>query len=568
MEGSQSTISAFRSLLVGHVFNHALSTSEHFAQKRFAKKLEIPDDNLADQRRTRCWEDWISFDQSLKLPQLLPSRWYKARLLCHKILEDFRLADVSFTDGSEYMSTRSQNSIEAKLCNSKWTCQRSNFDLWANTVQSHRALRMALRKRLERHVGKSQEWDTTRSFHKESWEMFAHLPHRDRVNACFKRSLAHVTFILEGNRFSTVRKNNEKDRPICVESLPNMLVQRRIGIGIRDCLYKHGVDLLTLAQKHRQLVSNMAIATIDLKNASDSIHLSLVKFMLPKRVFRLIDDSRSYCTMGLDKQIHIINKVSSMGNGFTFELMSLILYCLGQQHSSDFSVFGDDIIIPKDKARALIQDLEPCGFVINLDKSFIDGPFRESCGANYDEVEGYIESYDFEYPNSIHDCSVIFNKVSSLALKYPSFQYLRMLLLRSVPTALRGPSLLAEWRADEAFDPLNFPPYFATGKPGVKSVGIPQIRVVERFFELIQIPEPRLRFFYGFEYKPELRSPTRRTISQKKNWAKYFMYLHSCSVAKDILKDEGTWVSKLYFTDGHRSFRYCDAVEHIRSMYD
>lgn len=568
MVDHQSIINAFRSLLVNHVFDQAGSTSERFAQKRFAKKMEIPNDELSKQRKQKCWDDWISFDQSLKLPKLLPSRWYKARLLCHKILEDFRLADVSFTDGSEYLSTHGCNSIEAKLCNSKWTCQRSNFDLWAETVRSHRALRMAMRKRLERHIRKSHEWDSTRSFHRESWEMFSHLPYRDRVNACFKRGLAHVTFILEGNRFSTVRKNNEKDRPICVESLPNMLVQRRIGIGIRDCLFKHGVDLLTLAQQHRRLVSNLANATIDLKNASDSIHLLLVKFMLPRKVFRLIDDSRSYCTMGLDNQIHMINKVSSMGNGFTFELMSLIFYCLGQQHSPDFSVFGDDMIIPKDKAKDLIRDLEPCGFVVNLDKSFIDGPFRESCGANYDEVEGYIESYDFEYPNSIHDCSVIFNKVSSLARKYPSFQYLRMLLLRSVPTALRGPSLLAEWRADEAFDPLNFPPYFATGKPGLKSVGHVQVRVVNRFFELVQIPEPRLRFFYGFVFDPELRSTTRRVISQSRNWAKYFMYLHGCSVTKDTLKDRGTWVSKLYFTDGHRSFRYCDAVEHIRSMYD
>jgi hypothetical protein len=47
------------------------------------------------------------------------------------------------------------------------------------------------------------------------------------------------------------------------------------------------------------------------------------------------------------------------------------------------SVYGDDIIIPTYAYEHLIQLLTALGFVINRDKSFGTGAFRESCGADY-----------------------------------------------------------------------------------------------------------------------------------------------------------------------------------------
>jgi hypothetical protein len=78
-----------------------------------------------------------------------------------------------------------------------------------------------------------------------------------------------------------------------------------------------------------------------------------------------------------------------MGNGFTFELESLLFYAIAKtvrhfrRGSGIISVYGDDIIVGSDYAEHLSWVLGYVGFSVNPSKSFIDGPFRESCGGHY-----------------------------------------------------------------------------------------------------------------------------------------------------------------------------------------
>ena len=46
-------------------------------------------------------------------------------------------------------------------------------------------------------------------------------------------------------------------------------------------------------------------------------------------------------------------------------------------------VYGDDIVVPVDCVQRVIQFLELFGLVVNMDKSFWNGKFRESCGGDY-----------------------------------------------------------------------------------------------------------------------------------------------------------------------------------------
>jgi len=46
-------------------------------------------------------------------------------------------------------------------------------------------------------------------------------------------------------------------------------------------------------------------------------------------------------------------------------------------------VYGDDIAVRQSSALLLIETLKFCGFRTNVDKTFIHGPFRESCGADF-----------------------------------------------------------------------------------------------------------------------------------------------------------------------------------------
>lgn len=89
---------------------------------------------------------------------------------------------------------------------------------------------------------------------------------------------------------------------------------------------------------------------------------------------------------------HLLRKVSSMGNGFTFELETLIFYGLcsaviellaSKDMDHRCTVFGDDIIIASELVPALREVLLYFGFVMNPKKTFSEGPFRESCGKHF-----------------------------------------------------------------------------------------------------------------------------------------------------------------------------------------
>jgi hypothetical protein len=348
-----------------------------------------------------------------------------------------------------------------------------------------------------------------------------------------------------------------------MENLCNMLVQRRIGNGLRNSLKSFfGVDLDSLSDLHRLMICDLSKATIDLSNASDSVSMALVRFMLPAHVLKLINASRSEFVLDLNGQAHLIKKVSSMGNGFTFELMSFILTCFGKQYDKDFSVFGDDIIINKDVAEVFIKDLCAVGFVVNSDKSFTTGPFRESCGANYHASEGYIRSYDFEYPQNIHDCIVIYNKVGSL--DYPSFRKLYLSLTQVLPKSLQGGFLEKPLRP--GLDPIDLSS-FIRYSPMNGGIELPKKdkRVVDLFRKACCLTAD-YTIFYGFVYKDSLRSPTRSTLCTQRNWAKYLMYLHSGSKCKDTIRGQGTWSPILYIRFGQSVYRWKDVKKHVNAL--
>lgn len=258
----QSTIRAFGKILTTYSFGSPSSKSEEFAQKRFLKKMEVPNDQAAEIRKQKCFTDFIEFDRRLPGRKLYRGNWYKARLLMHQALERFRLAPVVFTNGSGLTPTFGFNSLESKLMRTQWDCTPECFDLWAVTAFETLAIKRAARKRFARLM--SHDRLKIRQFHAESWNViFKNAVRAERPFLCFKRMLSYVTAIAYGSRFSTVRKNNEKDRPIDLQPLCNVLVQRRVGNGFRNVLQEHfGVDLDNLATKHGRLVSDLNLSLI------------------------------------------------------------------------------------------------------------------------------------------------------------------------------------------------------------------------------------------------------------------------------------------------------------------
>lgn len=194
-----------------------------------------------------------------------------------------------------------------------------------------------------------------------------------------------------GNVMFTVPKSSVIDRCACKEPDLNMFLQKSFGNQIRKLLRRSGIDLndQTINQElaRKGSISN-SLMTIDLSSASDSVTTELVRLVLPEDWFHYLNLVRSPVTE-IDGNIHVNEMFSSMGNGFTFELESLLFYAICRSvayfggYRGKISVYGDDIIAPSLMADDLIAALHFCGFVTNPDKSFWDGPFRESCGAHW-----------------------------------------------------------------------------------------------------------------------------------------------------------------------------------------
>lgn len=195
-----------------------------------------------------------------------------------------------------------------------------------------------------------------------------------------------------GNKVITVPKDSSTNRVIAIEPGINLWFQSSIGNMIKRRLRRFGVDL-RYQSRNQQLAylgsKDNKLATVDLSSASDSISTEVVRQLLPLDWFHAMDLCRSQYG-SQSSSIRKWEKFSSMGNGFTFQLESLIFYaiascCAEYQHisSSDVSAYGDDVILPSACFDLLSEVMVFYGFQINRKKSHFDSPFRESCGSHY-----------------------------------------------------------------------------------------------------------------------------------------------------------------------------------------
>lgn len=202
-------------------------------------------------------------------------------------------------------------------------------------------------------------------------------------------------FFIQQDFFDFVPKNFKSLRTISIGNDGNTLLQLSLGRAIRRKL-KRFYNLDMQHELHKKIVKDSSItrshATVDIKNASNSVCKNVVKRLLPPIWFDLLNKSRHHKTQ-IGNYVHDLELFSSMGNGFTFELETIIFLAIAMTlpHSTiltnkggDISVFGDDIICRDEDYDLLVKRLTHFGFKVNEDKSFSgDSWFRESCGADY-----------------------------------------------------------------------------------------------------------------------------------------------------------------------------------------
>jgi hypothetical protein len=284
-----------------------------------------------------------------------------------------------------------------------------------------------------------------------------------------------------GNKVITVPKDSSTNRVIAVEPGINLWFQKAIGDMIGSRLLRVGIDL-TNQGRNQQLAligsKTGEYATVDLSSASDSIASSVVEALLPQRWFSVLDSCRTRFGQ-LDGEVIKWEKFSSMGNGFTFPLQTLIFFavakcCVEDLHvHGDVSVYGDDVVLPTSAFKLFTEMVAFYGFQVNEKKSHSCSTFRESCGAHYCSGFDIKPIYLKDRLSSVPAIYRLANSVRRLAHRWlqgadacevrfrPAFDH----LVRSVPVAFR-------FRVPEGFGDGGFISNFDEATPSRAKDGV------------------------------------------------------------------------------------------------
>lgn len=256
----------------------------------------------------------------------------------------------------------------------------------------------------------TQLWlDATRDLHYDDQSF---VPYKDWLVSQAEHSV--ITF---------VPKDAEKRRTICIEPTANVYLQLGVDGIFRSALKKWGVDLDTQSKNQKLALQSSLdgrLVTIDLSGASDSIaRVWLELFPHHWAVFlSALRVDKGICSTNGEE--YLFEKLSAMGNGFTFALETLIFCSIfygvlvvsggsWKQNIKNMAFYGDDIIIPQEYYSLYSYMLRRLGFRENVEKTFSTGSIRESCG--WDCFKGYrIDRPTFKSPPTrVHEIIVMHN---------------------------------------------------------------------------------------------------------------------------------------------------------------
>lgn len=252
--------------------------------------------------------------------------------------------------------------------------------------------------------------------------------------------------VVNNNKLGFVAKTVFTLRSVCTEPLINGFCQTGVDLEMRAKLKSAGIDLeFQDLNQHMALKGSLddspeGFVTVDIRNASNSVARGPIQYLYPDNWYRLFMAlrSRGVTYKGINTPLEMM---CSMGNGFCFPLETLTfaaicVACGCGSPGVDFMVYGDDIIIRKKHFARVSEMLSYYGYKLNLDKTFIEGPFRESCGADwyegqdvrpftldfeFDSVEAHFKFLNLTQRNE--NCKKFFASVRTLVIESLPIEY-------------------------------------------------------------------------------------------------------------------------------------------------
>ncbi len=209
------------------------------------------------------------------------------------------------------------------------------------------------------------------------------------------------------SRVIPVPKTMEKPRIIAAE--PSYLQKMQGGILslLTERLGDHPVIGWNDQTRNRDMAksasADRALSTLDLSEASDRVSLRLVKNLIKFNEYFLnvVLSTRTTAAELPNGERILLRKFATMGSALCFPMESMVFCTIvymaiakarGEYLPSSWtlkslegkvSVYGDDIIVPREYTQSVVELLETFGLKVNRSKSFSESHFRESCGAEF-----------------------------------------------------------------------------------------------------------------------------------------------------------------------------------------
>lgn len=275
------------------------------------------------------------------------------------------------------------------------------------------------------------------------------------------------------SRLISVPKTQKAPRLIASEPTSHQWIQQgladwlRLRVASRDSSIRSSIDLLDQGKSRAMCLTasrTRRSATVDLSEASDRLSCWVVEraFRKNRSVILALHAARTRLLQNpIDKKIQRViplRKFAAMGSAVTFPVQTIVFTIMAcaavialddrpvsakriRAASRVVRVYGDDIIIPVRAYENLCSILKMLFLKVNEAKSFVKGPFRESCGM--DAVGGFsvtpayfLQDYEAHNPESVAsvvEASNNFHKVGCWATSDFLMQRIPVAMRRLIP---------------------------------------------------------------------------------------------------------------------------------------
>lgn len=249
--------------------------------------------------------------------------------------------------------------------------------------------------------------------------------------------------------------------PVWTQEVQQGLMRELVELLESDRILKGHINF-TDQMINRNLAFNSsksrAFATIDLSEASDRVHPSLVARLFQSKppLSRAVFSCRSESAILPSGAKLRLRKFASQGSALCFPVEAMVFYSIVvtallrhrnlpltrasvNSVARDAYVYGDDIIVPTQEVQCVIEELEAAGLKVNRKKTFSEGHFRESCGMDaYMGVNVTPVYIRHPFPDTRHEAEEIEGTVSTANQFYRKGYWASAAKLRQYVEAVTG----------------------------------------------------------------------------------------------------------------------------------